>query len=581
MNSKIKQVLKKYRLNFIIMSVMASASAFLTSAGPLMLGNATSVVFEGIMAKLSGTGRIDFNKVSGILCMLMGICLLSAALAWIADWIMAGIAAGVSGELKNAMLQKLQLVTLSAIEQQGAGQILARITAEADAAGSDLAAGVKQLVTSLTSIAGICIMMLYISPVLAGLAVLIFPVSVAVLRMILHFSRKSAVQYSDYAGELQNRTEEFFSGHTVLKLYGREHAAAEAFRQLNGRLYQASLKNKFYAGTAAQTMNLLSNIGYVAIALAGGRFALQGQLRVGDIQAFIHYIRILARPIRETALAAGRLQNAGILTAGAGAFLILPEETDGRQCEAGKAVDPEKATYKICFSHVTFGYREDRTVLSDFSLNVSRGDHVAVVGQTGSGKTTLTNLMLGFYHADSGTIYIDGTDVRSLDPEELRSRFGVVLQDTWLFEGTVLDNIRYGKPDATEQETIEAAKTAYAHPFIEALPYGYHTRLTGGGRNLSKGQRQLIAIARAVLTDPEIFIFDEATSSVDTETEALIRQAIGNLMRDKTCFIIAHRESTIRGADRVIIIDEENHGGIGKNGSEPETESGTEIGSGS
>ncbi len=551
--------LKKYVPRFLLLLVCTAAAAGFAAVGPFLLGNVTTLIFDGIMSKLNGTGRMDFDAIARILGLLLALYGISALFAAVGGWLASGISAGLTHRLRCTAAEKLHVLPLHCYEEHTAGEMMTYLTEDAQTIGHNVGQGLWQLASAVLTIVGILGMMLFISPVLAGCAVLILPPSWAALGLMA----RRAGRYADGCRELQaetdGRTEEYFTGRAAVRAFGREKDVADAFRQMGERLYQTAWKADFYSGAMALVMQLFGNVGYVLTALLGGMLAFGGELQVGGIQAFIHYIRNLGYPIQQTAQAAGMLQSARVAWGRLRELLEEAEEgaldTGSRepkaQAEGGEAVGSQG---EIRFEQVSFGYGRE-LVLQDFSAVIAPGQKAAIVGASGVGKTTLVKLLLRFYDVPKGAVYVDGREVQAYSLPELRSRFGVVMQDVWLFRGTIADNIRYGRPEASMEEVRQAACAASADSFISRLPDGYETVIDEETGGLSRGQKQLLTIARAFLTNPEILILDEATSSVDAGTEREIQRAMQTLMKGRTCLIIAHRASTIRGADLVLRVE--------------------------
>lgn len=553
---KSKKYLKKYGFQFGSVVLFTLAGTAFTVVGPRILGDATTAIFQGIMAKLNGTGGMDFEVIAEILVRLLVFYLAGTFFTFLAGWIMTGISERFTFEVRNDISEKLHVLPIQYYETKTAGEVLARITTDVDTLGQSINQSASQLLSAVMMLSGIVIMMFRISMPLAGCTVVILPISWLVVSFLTKRSRVYFERQQEILGEIHGRVEEAYTGHTVVKAFGNEKEISGRFRRENEALYDSAWRTEFYSGLMMLLTQMVGNIGYVLNVFFGGWLALNGALAVGDIQALIHYIRNLTQPVQQISQAAGMLQSASAAWKRIDAFLAEPEEESdpedaavGQKNAGDKAITSEKG--HIRFEHVSFGYSPESPVLRDFSAEIKPGQRVAVIGQTGDGKTTLMKLLLRFYDVSEGAIYVDGKNITEYDRRELRKRFAVVLQDIWLFHGTILDNIRYGKPGATREEVRAAAVMASADDFIQKFPEGYDTVIDEENGSLSKGQRQLLTIARTILVNPDILIFDEATSSVDTRTEQQIQPAMENLMRGKTCFIIAHRLSTIRGADIV------------------------------
>ncbi len=556
--------LKKYAPLFLLILVCAAASASLAAVGPLLLGNATTVIFDGIMSKLNGTGRMDFDVIARILGTALVLYLTSGLFAAAGSRLTVEAEGRLAHRFRRMMAEKLHVLPAQYYEAHAAGETMARMTQDAETVGQNIAQGFWQLSTAVLTILGIVAMMIFISPVLAACAALIVPLSWAALWLMARKSKKHVRKYQLLQTQADARIEEYYTGREVIRAFGQEKEAAEAFRQSGTQLVGAAWKADFYSNTMPLVMQLFGNAGYVLTALLGGVLAFSGGIQVGGIQAYIHYIRILVDPIRQTAQSVALLQSASAAWERIQTLLEESEEQDREACDAedragteaetGRKASGDRASGEIRFEHVSFGYGEE-FVLRDFSAVIAPGQKAALTGVSGVGKTTLVKLLLRFYDCQEGEIYVNGREIRTYGRAELRSRFGVVMQDVWLFRGTVLDNIRYGRPEASEEEARRAAAAASADAFIERLPEGYHTVIDEEQGGLSRGQKQLLAIARALLADPEILILDEATSSVDTKTERQIQTALQTLMKGRTCLIIAHRATTILGADLVFRVE--------------------------
>lgn len=548
--------LKKYAPLFLLILVCAAASAGLAAVGPLLLGNATTVIFNGIMSKLNGTGRMDFDAIARILGTTLVLYLTSTLFAAVGSRLTAEAEGRLAHRLRRMMAEKLHVFPAQYYETHAAGETMARMTQDAETVGQNIAQGFWQLSTAVLTILGIVAMMIFISPVLAACAALVVPLSWAALWLMAGKSERYVRKYQLLQTQADARIEEYYTGREVIRAFGQEKEAAEAFRQSGTQLAGAAWKADFYSNTMPLVMQLFGNAAYVLTALLGGVLAFRGGIQVGGIQAYIHYIRILVDPIRQTAQSVALLQSAAAAWERIRTLLEEPEERELEACDAeGRAgTETRRASGEIRFEHVSFGYGEE-LVLRDFSAVIAPGQKAALTGVSGVGKTTLVKLLLRFYDCREGEIYVNGREIRTYGRAELRSRFGVVMQDVWLFRGTVLDNIRYGRPEASEEEARRAAAAASADAFIERLPEGYHTVIDEEQGGLSRGQKRLLAIARALLADPEILILDEATSSVDTKTERQIQTALQTLMKGRTCLIIAHRATTVRGADLVLRVE--------------------------
>lgn len=518
--------------------------------GPKILSKATTELFNGLMAKVSGTGGIDFDKIGGILLLLLGIYALSSCLSFIQGLIMTGISQKLCYRFRKEISEKINRMPLEYFESRTVGEVLSRITNDVDTLGQSLNQSITQLITSVTTIIGILIMMLSISPVMTLIALVILPVSGGLIGIVVKFSQKYFVAQQNYLGKINGQVEEVYSGHNIVKVFNREEEVLREFNETNALLYQSGWKSQFLSGMMQPIMMFVGNLGYVAVAVSGSLLAIRGTIEVGDIQAFIQYVRNFTQPITQVAQVSNMLQS--MAAAAERVFEFLNEEEE--DVNARNPVHLDRIEGTVNFEHVKFGYQPDKIIIHDFCSDVKPGQMVAIVGPTGAGKTTMVKLLMRFYDVNGGCIKVDGHDIREFNRSELRESFGMVLQDTWLFKGTIMENIRYGRLDATDEEVIAAAKAAHAHHFIQTLPGGYQMELNEDASNVSGGQKQLLTIARAILADNRILILDEATSSVDTRTEARIQKAMNNLMKGRTSFVIAHRLSTIRDADLILVM---------------------------
>lgn len=529
--------------------------------GPKILSKATTELFNGLMAKVAGTGGIDFGRIGRILLILLCVYMLSACLSFIQGLIMTGISQKLCYRFRNEISKKINKMPFEYFESRTVGEVLSRITNDVDTLGQSLNQSITQLITSVTTIVGILIMMLSISPVMTLIALVILPISGMLIGMVVKFSQKYFVAQQNYLGKVNGQVEEVYGGHNIVKAFNREEQALKEFNENNEALYQSAWKSQFFSGMMHPIMMFVGNLGYVAVAVSGSLLAVKGAIEVGDIQAFIQYVKNFTQPITQVAQVSNMLQS--MAAAAERVFEFLDEEEEDVTIE--NPVRLNQIEGSVGFEHVKFGYKPDKIVIHDFSSEIAPGQMVAIVGPTGAGKTTMVKLLMRFYDVNEGSIRVDGHDIRDFNRSELREGFGMVLQDTWLFKGTIMENIRYGRLDATDEEVIEAAKAAHAHRFIQTLPGGYQMELNEDASNVSQGQKQLLTIARAILADNRILILDEATSSVDTRTEARIQKAMNNLMKGRTSFVIAHRLSTIRDADLILvmkdgdIIEQGNH----------------------
>lgn len=539
-----------YRYGLLAVLLFAVGGTAFQILGPKILSKATTEIFHGLMAKVSGNGGIAFDKIGRILLILLGVYVFGACLSFIQGWIMTGISQKLCYRFRDEISRKINRMPLKYFESRTIGDVLSRITNDVDTLGQSLNQSVTQLITSAATIIGIFIMMLSISPVMTLIALVILPVSGALIGIVVKFSQKYFVAQQNYLGKVNGQVEEVYSGHSIVKAFNREEQALKEFNETNDALYQSAWKSQFFSGMMQPIMMFVGNLGYVAVAVSGGLLAIKGTIEVGDIQAFIQYVKNFTQPIVQAAQVSNMLQS--MAAAAERVFEFLDEEEE--DVEGISPVSPRQIEGAVCFEHVKFGYQPDKIIIHDFSSEIKPGQMVAIVGPTGAGKTTMVKLLMRFYDVNEGSIKVDGYDIRNFNRSELRESFGMVLQDTWLFKGTIMENIRYGRLDATDEEVIAAAKAAHAHRFIQTLPGGYEMELNEDASNVSQGQKQLLTIARAILADNRILILDEATSSVDTRTEARIQKAMNNLMKGRTSFVIAHRLSTIRDADLILVM---------------------------
>ena len=547
--AKLIAFMGRFKAAIVVVLVFAVGSTIFNIVGPKVLSTATTELFNGIVAKIDGSGGIDFDAIARILVFTLGLYLLSAACSFVQGWIMSSVSQRTCYQLRGAIADKIDRMPMGYFERTSVGDTLSRITNDVDTLGQSLNQGVTQLITSVTTIIGVLIMMLSINPLMTLITVVILPVSVVLIMVVVKRSQKYFVAQQRTLGKINGIVEETFSGHAIVKAFNREDGTVDRFNETNAKLYGSAWKSQFFSGLMQPIMTFVGNLGYVAVAIAGSFLAVQGVITVGDIQAFIQYVKNFTQPITQLTQVSNVLQQMAAAAERIFEFLDAPEE------------EPDHATARtadvecnVQFDHVRFGYDPEKPVIKDFSAQVSEGQTVALVGPTGAGKTTMVKLLMRFYDVQSGCIKIGGTDIRDFARDDLRSLFGMVLQDTWLFHGTIRDNIRYGKLDATDEEVEAAAKAAYVHHFIQTLPAGFDTEINEDASNISQGQRQLLTIARAILADRRMLILDEATSSVDTRTEERIQKAMDNLMAGRTSFVIAHRLSTIKNADLILVI---------------------------
>ena len=547
--AKLIAFMGRFKAAIVVVLVFAVGSTIFNIVGPKVLSTATTELFNGIVAKIDGSGGIDFDAIARILVFTLGLYLLSAACSFVQGWIMSSVSQRTCYQLRGAIADKIDRMPMGYFERTSVGDTLSRITNDVDTLGQSLNQGVTQLITSVTTIIGVLIMMLSINPLMTLITVVILPVSVVLIMVVVKRSQKYFVAQQRTLGKINGIVEETFSGHAIVKAFNREDGTVDRFNETNAKLYGSAWKSQFFSGLMQPIMTFVGNLGYVAVAIAGSFLAVQGVITVGDIQAFIQYVKNFTQPITQLTQVSNVLQQMAAAAERIFEFLDAPEE------------EPDHATARtadvecnVQFDHVRFGYDPEKPVIKDFSAQVSEGQTVALVGPTGAGKTTMVKLLMRFYDVQSGCIKIGGTDIRDFARDDLRSLFGMVLQDTWLFHGTIRDNIRYGKLDATDEEVEAAAKAAYVNHFIQTLPQGYDTEINEDASNISQGQCQLLTIARAILADRRMLILDEATSSVDTRTEERIQKAMDNLMAGRTSFVIAHRLSTIKSADLILVI---------------------------
>ena len=539
----------RFKAALVVVLVFAIGSTVFNIVGPKVLSTATTELFNGIVAKIDGSGGINFDAIAQILLFTLGLYLLSAACSFVQGWIMSSVSQRTSYQLRRSIAEKIDRMPMGYFERNSVGDTLSRITNDVDTLGQSLNQGVTQLITSVTTIVGVLVMMLTINPLMTLITVVILPVSVVLIMVVVKRSQKFFLAQQRTLGEINGLVEETFSGHAIVKAFNREDGTVDNFNETNARLYNSAWKSQFFSGLMQPIMNFVGNLGYVAVAITGSFLAVQGVITVGDIQAFIQYVKNFTQPITQLTQVSNVLQQMAAAAERIFEFLDEPEEEPDHATVTSGEVECE-----VEFDHVHFGYDPAKPVIEDFSARVTEGQTVALVGPTGAGKTTMVKLLMRFYDVQSGSIKIGGHDIRDFARDDLRSMFGMVLQDTWLFHGTIRDNIRYGKLDATDEEVEAAAKAAYVNHFIQTLPQGYDTEINEDASNISQGQRQLLTIARAILADRRMLILDEATSSVDTRTEERIQKAMDNLMAGRTSFVIAHRLSTIKSADLILVI---------------------------
>lgn len=547
---KLLKYLGNYKIGLVFVVLFAIGGTVFNIVGPKILGKATTEIFTGLVGKVSGGAGIDFEKIGRILIFLLGLYLISAAFSFIQGFIMTGITQKLTFKFRKELSEKIDRMPMNYFDTRTHGEILSRITNDVDTLSQSLNQSATQLITSVTTIIGVLIMMLSISPLMTVVALLILPISMGLISMVIKRSQKYFRNQQEYLGHVNGQVEEIYGGHNIVKAFNKEEEVIREFNEKNDVLYQSAWKSQFFSGMMMPIMQFVGNLGYVGVTILGGYLAIKNTIEVGDIQSFIQYVRNFTQPIQQIAQVANLLQSTA--AASERVFEFLEEEEEDQTVE--NPVSIEGLEGNVTFEHVHFGYTPDKIIINDFSAKVKEGQKIAIVGPTGAGKTTMIKLLMRFYDVNSGAIKIDGHDIRDFDRGELRKMFGMVLQDTWLFHGTIKENLSYGKLDATDEEIVAAAKAAHAHRFIQTLPGGYDMELNEEASNVSQGQKQLLTIARAILADPKILILDEATSSVDTRTEERIQKAMDNLMKGRTSFVIAHRLSTIRDADMILVM---------------------------
>ena len=550
--SKLLAYIGRYKFAILTVMIFAAASTVFSVIGPKVMGKATTELAEGLMRKIGGIGGIDFDKIAHILMLTLGLYLCSAAFTFIQSWIMTGITQKICYRMRKEISEKINRMPMKYFESRTYGEVLSRITNDVDTLGQGLNQSVTQIITSTATIIGVIVMMLSISPLMTLIALVVLPVSAILMSTVVKFSQKYFRTQQNYLGKINGQVEETYSGHLVIKAFNKEKETIENFDKTNNVLYTSAWKSQFLSGLIQPIMMFVGNMGYAGVAISGGILAIRGTIGIGDIQAFIQYVKNFTQPIQQIAQVINQVQS--MTAASERVFEFLGEEEEDQTAENPVALTNPKGA--VTFSHVRFGYDPKQVVIKDFSADVKPGQKIAIVGPTGAGKTTIVKLLMRFYDVDSGSISLDGHDIRDFNRHNLRDYFGMVLQDTWLFKGTIMENIRYGRLDATDEEVIAAAKAAHADHFIRTLPEGYEMELNEDASNVSQGQKQLLTIARAILADNPVLILDEATSSVDTRTEERIQKAMDNLMEGRTSFIIAHRLSTIKNADLILVMKE-------------------------
>lgn len=547
---KLLSYVKPFKTAIIAVMIFAVGSTIFNIAGPKVLSGATTEIFNGLVSKVSGGSGVDFDKIAQILLTVMGMYVLSGSFGFIQGWLMTGVSQKMTYRMRKDISEKIHRIPMKYYESNTHGEVLSRVTNDVDTLGMSLNQSITQLITSVTTIIGVLVMMLSISPLMTLIALLILPISTVLVMLVVKKSQKYFKQQQEYLGHVNGQVEEVYGGHLVIKAFNREEKSLEEFERDNRVLYKSAMLSQFLSGMMQPIMQFVGNLGYVGVAVVGAWLAVKGTISVGDIQAFIQYVRQFTQPITQIAQVSNMLQS--MAAAAERVFEFLEESEEENNAE--NPIAPEKIEGSVEFEHVKFGYDPNKIIINDFSASVEKGQTVAIVGPTGAGKTTMVKLLMRFYDVNSGSIKVDGYDVREFERSSLREAFGMVLQDTWLFNGTIMENIRYGRLDATDEEVIAAAKAAHVDRFIRTLPDGYQTELNEESGNVSQGQKQLLTIARAILADNKILILDEATSSVDTRTEIRIQKAMNNLMKGRTSFVIAHRLSTIRDADLILVM---------------------------
>ncbi|GAA0107549.1 MULTISPECIES: ABC transporter ATP-binding protein [Clostridium] len=550
--SKLLKYLKPYRISIITVLVFAIGSAAFSIIGPKILGKATTKLFEGLVSKVSGEvgAAIDFTYIGNIIALLLVLYVISAVFSFIQGFIMSGVAQKVSYNLRKEIAEKINRMPLKYFDKMTHGEVLSRVTNDVDTVSNTLNQSLSQMLTSITTLIGVLIMMLSISVTMTIASIVIIPISGILIALVVKKSQKYFKEQQTFLGHVNGHVEEVYSGHNIMKAFNGEDAAVEEFNKLNDTLYNSAWKSQFLSGMMMPIMTFIGNLGYVMVSILGGYLAVKKTIEVGDILSFVQYIRSFTQPIAQTAQIANVLQSTAAAAERVFEFLEEEEEIE----DIKNPVSINEIEGEVTFKDVHFGYNEDKIIINDFSSKIKPGQRVAIVGPTGAGKTTIVKLLMRFYELNSGEILLDNHNINDFKRSDLRKVFGMVLQDTWLFNGSIMENIRYGNLNATDEEVIEAAKAAHVHHFVKTLPDGYNMELNEDASNVSQGQKQLLTIARAILADPKILILDEATSSVDTRTEVLIQKAMDNLMKNRTSFIIAHRLSTIKDADLILVM---------------------------
>lgn len=539
-----------YKIGVFCVMIFAVVSTVFNVVGPKVMGKATTALSEGLMNKIAQTGGIDFDRIGKILLFTLGLYVISSLFNFLQGFIMSGITQKICYRMRKEIVEKINRMPMKYFESRTYGEVLSRITNDVDTLGTGLNQSITQIITSVATMIGVLVMMLSISPLMTLIALVILPISVALIGLVMKKSQKFFRSQQEYLGHINGQVEENYAGHLVIKAYNKEEDVIDEFNKTNNVLYDSAWKSQFLSGMMHPIMVFVGNLGYAGVALTGGILAIKGMITIGDIQAFIQYVKNFTQPIQQIAQVANQVQS--MAAAAERVFEFLEEEEEEQIVE--NPVSTENLVGAVTFDHVKFGYKEDQVIIHDFSADIKPGQKIAIVGPTGAGKTTMVKLLMRFYDVNGGAIMIDGHNIKDFNRRELRDAFGMVLQDTWLFKGSIMENIRYGRLDATDEEVIAAAKAAHADHFIRTLPGGYDMELNEDASNVSQGQKQLLTIARAILADNRIMILDEATSSVDTRTEIRIQKAMDNLMKGRTSFIIAHRLSTIRDADLILVM---------------------------
>jgi len=560
---KLANRLSEHKIAIIIVMIFAIGSTIFSIVGPKILGNATTEIYTGLMNKINGTGGIDFAKIGKIILFALGLYAVSALFSMIQSYIMAGVAQKTTYKIRNELTEKINKLPMKYFDKRTNGEVLSIISNDVDTLSTGLNQSITQIITSIFTIIGILVMMLSISWEMTLVSLLILPISAVILKKVIGKSQKYFVKQQEYLGHVNGQVEEVYGGHNIVKVFGRENEAIKEFEKDNQELYKSGWRSQFLSGLMHPLMNFVGNVGYVAVAILGGYFAVKGRITVGNIQSFIQYNKQFTQPIGQVAQISSTIQS--MLAAAERIFEFLEEKEEVEDVKNPLSTDGLKGNIK--FEHVHFGYDPEKTIINDFNADVKDGQKIAIVGPTGAGKTTMVKLLMRFYDVNSGAILLDGHNIKEFKRGELRKMFGMVLQDTWLFGGTIKENIKYSKPDATDSEVIESAKAAHVHHYIKTLSKGYDAKINEESTNISAGQKQLLTIARVILANPKILILDEATSSIDTRTEQQIQSAMDNLMKGRTSFIIAHRLSTIKNADLILVMD---HGDIVEQGNHEE-----------